>query len=44
MAKDVIRSSLVFVYVWCHKVTIAGDICGYVYDINDKGLSGIEIC
>lgn len=25
------------------KVTIASDICGYVYDINDKGLSGVEI-
>ena len=25
------------------KVTIAGDICGYVYDTNDKGLPGVEI-
>lgn len=25
------------------KVTIASDICGYVYDITDKSLSGVEI-
>jgi len=25
------------------KVTIAGDICGYVYDSNNKGLPGVEI-
>lgn len=25
------------------KGTIAGDICGYVYDTNDKGLPGVEI-
>ncbi len=25
------------------KVTIAGDICGYVYDTNDKGLPGVKI-
>ena len=24
------------------KVTIASDICGYVYDINDKSLSGVR--
>lgn len=25
------------------KVTTAGDICGYVYDTNDKGLPGVKI-
>ena len=25
------------------KVTIAGDICGYVYDTNNKGLPGVGI-
>ncbi|MFN3531158.1 MAG: carboxypeptidase regulatory-like domain-containing protein [Candidatus Brocadia sp.] len=25
------------------KATIAGDICGYVYDTNDKGLPGVKI-
>ena len=25
------------------KVTIAGDICGYVYDANNKGLPGVKI-
>lgn len=25
------------------KVTIAGDICGYVYDTNNKGLPGVKI-
>jgi hypothetical protein len=25
------------------KVTFAGDICGYVYDTNKKGLSGVTI-
>lgn len=25
------------------KVTIAGDICGYVYDTHDKGLPGVKI-
>lgn len=25
------------------KVTIAGDICGYVYDTNKKGLPGVKI-
>lgn len=25
------------------KMTIAGDICGYVYDTDNKGLSGVEV-
>jgi hypothetical protein len=25
------------------KVAIAGDICGYVYDTNNKGLPGVKI-
>lgn len=25
------------------KATVAGDICGYVYDTNNKGLPGVKI-